>query len=39
MEDERSGFSDDDDFHSSGKVGRTAEEKLKRTLFGDEEGK
>ncbi|WOH06329.1 hypothetical protein DCAR_0625754 [Daucus carota subsp. sativus] len=36
VEDDHSGFSDDDDFHSSGKVGRTAEEKLKRSLFGDE---
>lgn len=38
VEDEHSGFSDDDDFHSSGKVGRTAEEKLKHTLFDDGEG-
>lgn len=38
MEDETSGLSDDEEFDGSGKVGRTAEEKLKRSLFGDDEG-
>jgi hypothetical protein len=28
----------DDEFDGSGKGGRTAEEKLKRSLFGDDEG-
>ncbi|KAJ7976530.1 Transcription elongation factor spt6 [Quillaja saponaria] len=37
-EEEPSGFSDDEEFLGSGKGGRTAEEKLKRTLFGDDEG-
>ncbi|KAF4388005.1 hypothetical protein G4B88_017038, partial [Cannabis sativa] len=35
---ESSGFSDEEEFDGSGKVGRTAEEKLKRSLFGDDEG-
>ncbi|XP_057506714.1 LOW QUALITY PROTEIN: transcription elongation factor SPT6 homolog [Actinidia eriantha] len=37
-EEERSGFSDEEEFDGSGKSGRTAEEKLKRSLFGDDEG-
>ncbi|XP_059668271.1 transcription elongation factor SPT6 homolog [Cornus florida] len=37
-EEERSRFSDDEEFDGSGKSGRTAEEKLKRSLFGDDEG-
>ncbi|OAY44576.1 transcription elongation factor SPT6 homolog isoform X1 [Manihot esculenta] len=36
-DEERFGFSDEE-FDGSGKGGRTAEEKLKRTLFGDDEG-
>ncbi|XP_073222726.1 transcription elongation factor SPT6 homolog isoform X2 [Cicer arietinum] len=32
------GQSDEEEFFGSGKVGRTAEEKLKRSLFGDDEG-
>ncbi|KAE9586322.1 putative tex-like protein, HTH [Lupinus albus] len=36
-EEEPSGLSDEEDFVGSGKVGRTAEEKLKHRLFGDEE--
>ena len=36
---EHSGFSDDEEFVGSGMSGRTAEEKLKRSLFGDDEGK
>ena len=35
---EPSGFSDDEDFIESSRGGRTAEEKLKRSLFGDDEG-
>lgn len=35
---EGSGFSDEEEFDGSGKSGRTAEEKLKRSLFGDDEG-
>lgn len=35
---EPSGFSDDEDFVESSRGGRTAEEKLKRSLFGDDEG-
>ncbi|KAM7529941.1 hypothetical protein LguiB_033351 [Lonicera macranthoides] len=38
IDEERSGFSDDEEFDRSGKSGRTAEEKLKRSLFGDDEG-
>lgn len=34
---EGSGFSDEEEFDGSGKSGRTAEEKLKRSLFGDDE--
>lgn len=37
-EDEPSGLSDEEEFDGSGKGGRTAEEKLKRSLFGDDEG-
>ncbi|CAK9170436.1 unnamed protein product [Ilex paraguariensis] len=37
-EEGRSGFSDEEEFDGSGKGGRTAEEKLKRSLFGDDEG-
>ncbi|XP_039160120.1 transcription elongation factor SPT6 homolog [Eucalyptus grandis] len=37
-DEESSGFSDDEEVVGSGKVGRTAEEKLKRSLFGDDEG-
>ncbi|KAK6933979.1 Spt6, SH2 domain, partial [Dillenia turbinata] len=37
-EEERSGFSDEEYFDGTGKSGRTAEEKLKRSLFGDDEG-
>ncbi|XP_051151104.1 transcription elongation factor SPT6 homolog [Andrographis paniculata] len=33
-----SGFSDEEEFDGSGKGGRTAEEKLKRSLFGDDDG-
>lgn len=33
---ESSGFSDEEEFSRSGKSGRTAEEKLKRSLFGDD---
>lgn len=32
------GLSDEEEFLGSGKGGRTAEEKLKFTLFGDDEG-
>lgn len=35
--DGQSGFSDEE-FGDGGKSGRTAEEKLKRSLFGDDEG-
>lgn len=35
---EPSGFSDDEDFEESSRGGRTAEEKLKRSLFDDDEG-
>ncbi|CAL9209230.1 transcription elongation factor SPT6 homolog [Musa acuminata AAA Group] len=34
---ERSGFSDDEEFDRDSRGGRTAEEKLKRSLFGDDE--
>ncbi|KAF8410945.1 hypothetical protein HHK36_003482 [Tetracentron sinense] len=37
-EQERSGFSDEEEPGKSGRSGRTAEEKLKRSLFGDDEG-
>ncbi|XP_057970915.1 transcription elongation factor SPT6 homolog isoform X2 [Malania oleifera] len=37
-EEGHSGFSDEEEFDGSGKGGRTAEEKLKRSLFGDDEG-
>lgn len=37
-EEEPSGFSDEEEIFGSGKSGRTAEEKLKRSLFGDDEG-
>lgn len=36
-DEDRYGFSDEE-FDGSGKGGRTAEEKLKRSLFGDDEG-
>ncbi|KAG7962184.1 hypothetical protein I3843_09G052600 [Carya illinoinensis] len=36
-EEEPSGFSDEEEIFGSGKSGRTAEEKLKRSLFGDDE--
>ncbi|KAL5164729.1 Cyanogenic beta-glucosidase [Glycine soja] len=36
-EEEPSGLSDEEEFVGSGKVGRTVEEKLKRSLFGDDE--
>ncbi|XP_047330082.1 transcription elongation factor SPT6 homolog [Impatiens glandulifera] len=35
---EHSGFSDEEEFDGGRKGGRTAEEKLKRSLFGDDEG-
>nr|DAD43000.1 TPA_asm: hypothetical protein HUJ06_001230 [Nelumbo nucifera] len=37
-QDEPLGFSDDEGVDKSGRSGRTAEEKLKRSLFGDDEG-
>ena len=37
-EEEPSGLSDEEEFVGSGKVGRTTEEKLKHSLFGDDEG-
>ncbi|KAL6988106.1 Transcription elongation factor spt6 [Sarracenia purpurea var. burkii] len=37
-EEDHSGFSDEEEFDGSVKSGRTAEEKLKRSLFGDDEG-
>ncbi|XP_057785560.1 LOW QUALITY PROTEIN: transcription elongation factor SPT6 homolog [Salvia miltiorrhiza] len=37
-EEEPSGFADEEEFDGSGKGGRTAEEKLKRSLFGDDDG-
>ena len=36
-EEEPSGLSDEEEFVGSGKVGRTIEEKLKCSLFGDDE--
>lgn len=36
--DEQSGFSDDEELDRNSHGGRTAEEKLKRSLFGDDEG-
>uniref|UniRef100_A0A1D1YSQ9 Transcription elongation factor spt6 n=1 Tax=Anthurium amnicola TaxID=1678845 RepID=A0A1D1YSQ9_9ARAE len=36
-EEERSGFSDEEESDKNGRGGRTAEEKLKRSLFGDDE--
>ncbi|KHN38799.1 Transcription elongation factor SPT6 [Glycine soja] len=38
IEEEPSGLSDEEELVGSGKAGRTAEEKLKRSLFGDDEG-
>eukprot|EP01018_Ginkgo_biloba_P029203 Gb_29261 [translate_table: standard] len=35
---EKTGFSDEDELEESGRRGRTAEEELKRSLFGDDEG-
>ncbi|XP_077219251.1 global transcription factor group B1 [Tasmannia lanceolata] len=37
-QEERSGFSDEEEVDKSSRSGRTAEEKLKRSLFGDDEG-
>lgn len=37
-EEETSGLADEEEFDGSGKGGRTAEEKLKRSLFGDDDG-
>ncbi|KAL3637090.1 Transcription elongation factor spt6 [Castilleja foliolosa] len=37
-EEEPSGLSDEEEFDGFGKGGRTAEEKLKRSLFGDDDG-
>ncbi|KAG6427914.1 hypothetical protein SASPL_112161 [Salvia splendens] len=37
-EEEPSRFSDEEEFNGSGKVGRTGEEKLKHSLFGDDYG-
>lgn len=37
-QEERSGFYDEEEVDRSGRSGRTAEEKLKRSLFGDDEG-
>ncbi|CAA3013552.1 transcription elongation factor SPT6 homolog [Olea europaea subsp. europaea] len=37
-EEDTSGFSDEEEFDGSGKGGRSAEEKLKRSLFGDDDG-
>lgn len=37
-EEEPSGLSDEEEIFGRGKSGRTAEEKLKRSLFGDDEG-
>ncbi|KAG5067109.1 hypothetical protein JHK86_010840 [Glycine max] len=37
-EEEPFGLSDEEEFVGSGKVGRTTEEKLKHSLFGDDEG-
>ncbi|KAK7825685.1 transcription elongation factor SPT6 homolog isoform X4 [Quercus suber] len=38
VSEEPSGLSDEEEMFGSGKGGRTAEEKLKRSLFGDDEG-
>lgn len=38
VEEEKTGFSDEDDMEEGGRTGSTAEEKLKRSLFGDDEG-
>lgn len=38
-EEGHSDFPEEEDFDESGKRGRTAEEKLKHSLFGDDEGK
>lgn len=38
IEGEPSGFSDEEEFDGSRKSGRTAEEKLERSLFGENEG-
>lgn len=35
---DRSGFTDDEEINEIDRSGRTAEEKLKRSLFGDDEG-
>ncbi|KAL4571782.1 hypothetical protein LXL04_018547 [Taraxacum kok-saghyz] len=34
----QSGFSDEEDYNRTGKSGRSAEEKIKQSLFGDDEG-
>ncbi|CAH1432120.1 unnamed protein product [Lactuca virosa] len=34
----QSGFSDEDDYNRSGKSGRSAEQKIEHSLFGDDEG-
>lgn len=39
MEDEGSGFYEEEEFGETGRRGRTAEQKLERSLFGDDEGK
>lgn len=39
MEDEGSGFYEEEEFDETGRRGRTAEQKLERSLFGDDEGK
>lgn len=39
MDDARSGFSEEEEFDETGRRGRTAEEKLEHSLFGDDEGK
>lgn len=36
---EQSGFSDDEESDRNSRGGRTAEEKLKQKLFGDDDGK
>ena len=38
VEEEKTGFSDEDDMEEGGRTSSTAEEKLKRSLFADDEG-
>lgn len=38
MDDAHSGFSEEEEFDETGRRGRTAEEKLEHSLFGDDEG-